>query len=80
MEIVSADRPTRVERLTSRLANVEQSLREARAPDVTAFLQELREEILAELAVQRTATVTSARRSADVIQLFPDNDGPARCA
>jgi hypothetical protein len=88
MGVVTPEDTTRAAQLTARLSNVEQCLREARAPDVRAFLLGIQEELVAELAaLQRPRPRpyvlhgSARRRSADVIPMFPpEEDGPGRCA
>jgi hypothetical protein len=53
MNTVTAHDSRRVARLEARLANVEQCLLEARAPDVRAFLYGMLEELQSELEALR---------------------------
>jgi hypothetical protein len=55
------DRAEHASSLAERLGNVEQCLREARAPDVLAFLQGVHEELLAEIAAREEREATPAK-------------------
>jgi hypothetical protein len=68
MEIAESNRTKREAVLRRRLANLEQCLAEARAPDVLAFLEGMREEVLAELG---RAARRPDLRVENVVPLFP---------
>jgi hypothetical protein len=68
MEIAGSNRAEREATLRRRLANVEQCLAEARAPHVRAFLEGMRDEVLAELG---SGARRPALHVANVVPIFP---------
>jgi hypothetical protein len=82
---MDTDGSTRVENLTTRLANVEQCLAEARAADVRAFLEGIQAELRAELsrlaatAPPRAVDGRAELHLANVVPIFREDTGE-QCA